>query len=329
MTDFPKCFYPTEIVFVDDSQIYLQTLDLSFETTTSSNFTTFSNPEEALSYINGKTEILPKNFWEPEDAFSSNCYSLKLNVFNLHKKIYDASRFSNISVVVADHDLGSGHMQGIEFCKHINNQCIQKILFTGQADHSSVIKAFNDGQIQRYIPKQSVSSLDDVLQITLQAQEKYFKDLTGSLNVALTSKPNFPLAIHSKTFQKYFRNLVRQQQIEEYYILDAVGSFLLINRDHQCRVLLVQNEDQCQANYLEFKDELEPQAQEKLKNGELILYNPSFWDNKIQNGFTFLPANTIEDELTHTKFFYAQTDGQVLIDYNKAKFCTKNNHVTD
>jgi len=329
MTDLPKCFYPTEIVFVDDSKIYLQTLDLFFETINSSNFITFSTPEQALFYINNKEEVLPENFWEPEDAFSSNCYALKLNVFNLHKKIYDPTRFSSISVVVADHDLGIGHIQGIEFCKYIKNQSIQKILFTGQADHSSVLKAFNDGQIQRYISKQSVSSLDDVLQITQQAQEKYFQNLTDSLSVALTSKPNFQLAIHSPTFQKYFKNLIQKQQIEEYYILDAVGSFLLINRDHQCQVLVVQNEDQCQANYLEFKDELEPQAQEKLKNGEIILYNPSFWDDKIQSSITFLQAKTIEDASTHTKFFCAQTDGQMLIDPSKAKFYTKKNCIMD
>ena len=129
MGSLPKCFYPTEVVFIDNSEIYLQTLGLFFGSNPYPTvFKTFSDPEQALCYINNKKKAPPQTFWEPEDTFSSNSYAFKLNVFSLHKKIYDSNRFKQISVVIADYDLGPNCINGVELCNRIPNKYLQKIL---------------------------------------------------------------------------------------------------------------------------------------------------------------------------------------------------------
>lgn len=322
MGSLPKCFYPTEVVFIDNSEIYLQTLELFFGSNPYPTvFKTFSDPEQALCYINNKKKAPPQTFWEPEDTFSSNSYAFKLNVFSLHKKIYDSNRFKQISVVIADYDLGPNCINGVELCNRIPNKHLQKILFTGQTKHDFVIKAFNERKIQHYVPKQTITSLEDVLELIKQMQEKYFLNLTESLQVALTTKPKFPLAIYSSAFQTYFRHLIKTNDIEEYYLLDAVGSFLLIDHQHKAHILVVQNEDQCQANYLELKDEVDEQTQIKLKNREIMLYDPHFWDDKIQNQKKcFLTPERIEDRELRTSFFCCLTNDQELINLKKATF---------
>ena len=151
MECLPGCFYTTEVVFVDDSEVYLQTLSMFFKNIHDVILKTFKDPREALEYINARSAAQQRINWEQENCFTPNCYALKLNVFSLHKQIYNPHRYAQISVVIADHDLTEKYMSGIEFCRCIKNKNIQKILFTGQADRTFVIQAFNDGIIQRYL----------------------------------------------------------------------------------------------------------------------------------------------------------------------------------
>ena len=106
MESLPGCFFPTEVVFIDDSEIYLQTLTLFCESHLKHlNLKTFSNPQEALEYVASKQKPCFEQFFQTEDTFCSNCYAMKLNVFSLHKMIYDPKRFSQISHAVLSYFL--------------------------------------------------------------------------------------------------------------------------------------------------------------------------------------------------------------------------------
>ena len=321
MNPLPGCFYPTEVIFVDDSEIYLQTLELFFENNPHGIiFKTFSNVNDALDYINQKTDNDLNDFWEHEDCFSPNCYAFKLNVFSLHKQIYNSQRHNQISVVIADYDLGHQQSNGVEFCKKIKNKNIHKILFTGQTDHNLVIDAFNAGLINQYIPKQKVNSLSDILSVVQEAQKKYFINRTEFMQVALQPQSNFPLAIYSAEFVKYFKEILLKNDIEEYYLLDAVGSSLLIDKNHNINICIVQNEDECHANYLDQKDELDAKTQEQLKSGKIIYYNSSFWNNQTKPCQGFLKAVCIEDSNFKVKFFCGLLKTPLWINKDQVKF---------
>lgn len=319
MECLPGCFYPTEVIFVDDSETYLQTLSLFFKNVRGILLKTFKDPQEALEYINARSTAQQRIHWEQENCFTPNCYALKLNVFSLHKQIYNPHRYAQISVVIADHDLTEKYMNGIEFCRRIQDKNIQKILFTGQADREFVIQAFNNGIIQRYLPKSDVKGIDDILSIIKTAQQRYFMACTASLNVALRSHPQFPLAIHSEKFHALFHRILEQRNIIEYYLLDGVGSFLLIDDTNKAQILVVQNEDQVKANCLDFQDEIDDERFDALKNGSLIYYDTRFWNDNSQTSHAeIIPAETLLDG--SYKFFYGITTNVDAFDKERMVF---------
>ena len=72
---------------------------------------------------------------------------------------------------------------------------------------------------------------------------------------------------------------------------------------------------------MELKDEVDEQTQTKLKNREIMLYDPHFWDDKIQNQKKcFLTPERIEDRELRTSFFCCLTNDQELINLKKATF---------
>ena len=319
MECLPGCFYPTEVVFVDDSENYLRALSVFFQNIRGIILKTFKDPQEALAYINARAAVQQRVHWEQENCFTPNCYALKLNVFSLHKQVYNPHRYGQISVVIADHDLTEKYMNGIEFCRRIEDKNIQKILFTGQADRSFVIQAFNDGVIQRYISKCDVKDVSDILGIVETAQRRYFMACTASLNVALRSNPQFPLAVHSEKFHQLFNRLVEQQNIVEYYLLDGVGSFLLVDTSHKIRLLVVQNEDQVKANCLDLQDEVDDEQLEALKSGRQIYYDTHFWDNNSKCSHAeLIPAEVLIDG--PNRFFYGITSNAEAFEQNRMAF---------
>lgn len=319
MKCLPGCFYPTEVVFVDDSESYLRALSVFFRDIPGIILKTFKDPQEALDYIATRASVQQRVNWEQENCFIPNCYALKLNVFSLHQQIYDIHRYAQISVVIADYNLTEQYMNGIEFCKRIENKNIQKILFTGQANCEFVIQAFNDGLIHRYLPKNKVKNTGDILDIIKTAQLYYFMTCTASLSVALHSHEKFPLAIYSEQFHQLFNHILEQRNITEYYLLDGVGSFLLIDTEHKIHLLVVQNEDQVGANCLELQDEISGDQLKALKEGRLIYYNTHFWDNQPQHPHDELIPSKVLIDGAH-KFFYGITSNVEIFEKERMVF---------
>ena len=320
MECLPGCFYPTEVIFVDDSENYLQMLSLFFKSIRGIILRTFKNPQDALDYINTRANAQQRVNWEQENCFTPNCYALKLNVFSLHQQIYNPHRYAQISVVIADHDLTEKHINGIEFCRRIEDKNIQKILFTGQADRAFVIQAFNDGVIQRYLSKSDVKDAQDILNIVKAAQQRYFMACTASLNVALRSHPQFPLAIHSEKFHQLFATLVEQHNITEYYLLDGVGSFLWVDNSNKPQLLVVQNEDQVKANCLDLQDEIDADQFEALQAGRLLYYNTLFWNNnpRALHHTELIPSEILIDG--PNKFVYGLTSNITTFEKERMAF---------
>lgn len=322
MEQFPLLYFPSEVVFFDDSELYLQSYALACENHSNFKLKSFLDVHEAAAYIASKPVPCFDQFLQAQDTFCSNCYAMKLNVFSLHKMIYDPSRFSQVSVILADYFLQFSSYTGLDFCRQQENNGIQKILFTSQTDRDFIIDAFNENCIQRYVAKQEIASFQAMIDLVIQSQERYFFEKTKSLRVILKEDPKFPLAIYSDVFQVCFKNFLKKNNIKEYYLLDAVGSFLMIDNDNHLKVFLVQNEDQCRANYLEQKDEVDSTLQNKLEAGEVIYYNTGFWSqeqNKPTNSY-FVPAECIQDPRSGAKFYYACVENVDFVDTSKVAF---------
>jgi hypothetical protein len=288
-------------------------------------FKLFSNASEALNYIHASDQMTHRqelfaHLLKRLDTFQINNYALTVNVFDLHRVAYNPNRLSQISVIVADYDLGD-QGTGIDFCKAIGDKNIQKILLTGQLEHDFVIKAFNEGFIQRFVRKQEISDFENIVQILTKAQRAYFQQITKTIIEAVGSRPQFPLAVYYLQFQTFFENLLKNYDIVEYYLLDPVGSYLLLDKEGISRILFVQNQDQHRANLLDLKDEIGqsiPQEMEApLRRGEYIVCNPTYLDGVKRTWdvrHSIFPAVTIKDDVKDVSFYCALTQDNWLLD---------------
>ena len=321
MGNLPGCFYPTEVVFVDDNENYLQMLSMFLSKNDEGILLkTFSDPEKALTYINTSATTQQQVIGEQTDCFTPNCYAMKFNIFSLHKQIYNPQRYHQVSVVIADHDLNSDCIDGIRFCQKIENKNIQKILFTGQQDQKFVIQAFNSGYIQHYVSKNEIRNLDELMKILKDSQRKFFRTCTNPLDVVITPNKGYPLAIYSDVFRSFFEKFLKENQIFEYYLLEGVGSFLLIDAEHHFKLLLVQNEDQFLANYLELQDEVSEEQRNLLKMGNILYYDSKFLcDTHHPHHCGFTPASTLIDG--NKRFFYGVVSVDDWFPRDKINFC--------
>ena len=146
----PLCFYPTQIVFVDDNTEFLATLSMAFPK--QFNLTLFDDTDLALKYINEhqREDHLIKKNEKPKPEGESEVW-VKQVLTRQNLKRFDELRIKEVSVVVVDYSMPS--MNGIEFCESIKNSSIKKILLTGHATSTDAVKAFNNNTIHYYLKK--------------------------------------------------------------------------------------------------------------------------------------------------------------------------------
>lgn len=326
----PCCYYPTEIIFLDDNGTYLSTLDsLIRGQKVHFPFKFFHEPSEALDYINTKIKTANQQAFinrllKHVDTFQANHYALEVDVSALHKEIYNPNRFQQISVVVADYNLGKSK-NGLDFCKQILDKNIQKILLTGQSDKELIIDAFNEGIIQHFILKQGLSNIKEILQMLFKSQNNYFRRLSKPIYETINNaRIDFPLAIGEVNFKKFFNQLLQKHKIVEYYLVEPVGSYLLLDQNGHSKTLFVQNLDQHKANVLEIEDEIgatiSKALSQQIKEGKQIFCYPSFI-NPLPEAFEWAPyfhnAVPIRNENNETLFFCALVETTSFVDKTK------------
>lgn len=305
MKSIPLFYFPTTILLVDDDEFVLNILhnglNPNFKTVKARNVNDAINlVEQYKSNFDASDFIIKDN---NDDIHSQNTSALVKFDFS---KIMDisnhANRFSELSVVISDYEMPG--LTGLDLCKHIRYEPIKKILLTGIVDESKAIEAFNLGVIDRYIKKNN----KDVIQVLNSFIEdivlEYFIDL--SKNVHLISSR---LAILSDDkFINLFNQIIKDDEIREFYLIDQNGSFLLIDKNGKKSVLIVTSETDLD-EFTEFYSDA-PGIQTELsqiKNRNVIPFfgigvNPSSipladWNN------VFFKANELQG--LNTKYYWS------------------------
>jgi DNA-binding NarL/FixJ family response regulator len=104
-------------------------------------------------------------------------HGLSEKIKTLHREIYNSQRFHEISVLVVDFDMPG--MTGLELCEELADKPFKKLLLTGKADEKTVIQAFNEGKIQKYIHKDSQNFAEEMNRAVRELQRNYFEDLSA------------------------------------------------------------------------------------------------------------------------------------------------------
>lgn len=222
----PIYCWPTKVFFVDDDASFLNITSKIL----SKNFSIESNtePEMAIKIINEQIELpYPQHFSKQyEDEDNESITIVKEDISKIKNKIKDNKRHDLISTIIMDYNLPRD--TGINYIKQLENHNVQKILLTGYAKPQQVIDAFNEKCIDKYIGKYDYNATETLVDEINRAQASFFEILTKNL---INKKTELYNLLSNKYYINIFNKLINKNKIEEFYLLDQYGSFLLFTQD--------------------------------------------------------------------------------------------------
>lgn len=223
----PLFYQPNQVIFLDDNINFLKTLTLLLPNDL--HFKNFSAPKACLEYLKNHFSTAEK---EPRKKLFVNSNedenSIELQFDEIHKQVYNHNRFQHITVCVTDYTMPI--MNGIEFCEAIAELKCQKILLTGDAGYDLAVHAFNTGTIDKFILKDSVDYTNQIISAISEQQLNYFIELTEHLlGSQFEANPHQLTFLLNSEVKHYFDQACETKNIVEYYLLDAHGSYLLLD----------------------------------------------------------------------------------------------------
>jgi len=233
----PVCYFPGTALFVDDSRDFL--LNFVLQLDESLAYRVYDSPFDAIEHIDktqGERQMISQRcLWEYKEHKQQGHNDPALRA--LHSDVYNPHRFSDVSVVVVDYAMPG--MDGLEFCRRINNSHIRKILLTGKADEKLAIEAFNEGLIHRYIHKSDPHAAELITRSVFELQWQYFQDMSQIIERSLSL--DSPACFQDKAFVNFFRRFREEKGIVEFYQADKSGSLMLLDDDANVSFLIVKS----------------------------------------------------------------------------------------
>lgn len=267
-------YFPTTTVLVDDHEEYLDVVPLMLDPML--HLRAFSSPRAALSALGSAgSRPVPGGGWlyRWKDRPSQTQELVALDVDSIHRIVYDPERFSEVSVVVVDYFMPE--MDGVNFCKRLNNPLIGKILLTGRAEDSVAIEAFNSGVIDRFIRKSDPLAMNKLEAAIRELQQRYFE--RAAAFVAETLAMGRFGFLRDPAFRSVFDSVVATfQPIESYVVCNPTG-VVMLDAWGIGRFLLVQTEEDLREQYEVAEDRGAPDSVlYALRSGKAL---PWFWSS--------------------------------------------------
>lgn len=293
-------YYPTGVIFVDNSAKFLNALHMKFSDTFLCSV--YQNPYEALVSVNknysafnsSKSSLSYSDCCEPEDL-ANKVLSSDRNKANL------LSRELELSVVVVDYDMPG--MNGISFCEKIMNPNIKKILLTGQATESQALKAFNDGIINYFIQKSDINMSATLHDAIVDLQHKYFRDV--SISEKANAINSFKNLFTDFALKEYFSQICVSMDVEEYYYLANPSRFKLVSRDGNESYLLIYSEQELLTHLKILEEEDAPPGLiSQLKSRKYVPYFQTMDGYYEPEAFSFYHHLLKAEKVQGTTMFY-------------------------
>lgn len=256
------CFYPTTVGLVDDDKAYLKKLLFPLVGKECLSCLTYEKPEDALNFLTKQYR---------SDSFINRCLISQeskfdhlvadLDIAAIHKEMFNPNRHSEVSALVVD--FAMPEINGLELARSIrkSNPYIKIIMLTGEAGHSLGIDALNEHSIDYFILKTDPNVMDKLVQAIRASQAEYFLNMSAmALNkIADFSKDILP-CLSDPVFVDFFKQLCATHKLIEYYLMDARGSFLLLDAQGKPSILAVADEEMMEVYQQLANDDDAPQA---------------------------------------------------------------------
>jgi len=267
------CYFPTRIVLLDDDEHFLKSIGLKLGREI--DYLAYSNPSEALRFLN---EHRPDPFTNrcllrPEELTRDH-RNIDIDVRAIRQEIYNPKRFEEIYVLVVDYAMPG--MNGLELCKQLNDRSLKVILLTGEADTTIATQAFNKGIIHKYIRKDEENFAKLLSDAIHELQRQRFEELSEIIIDSLTNNSEYPPScLDDPVFVQFFNDLIKKHHVAEYYLLDASGSFLFLNKQGSVSWLAVKDEDAMNADVFDAEicdEKVDDKIIDSLKTREKVLF---------------------------------------------------------
>jgi len=297
-------------MLIDDQYGFLESISVTLDKHLA--YYLYDKPFEALQRINERQK--PSSFINKCITYSDSCIiNMDINVGDIYKEVLNPERFCAISVVVIDYAMPS--MNGLEFCQRIQKSPVKKIMLTGEADERLAVEAFNNGIIDKFLRKGTIGLSENLNVAIRELQQDYFKDLSKDVFDGLVNDPseNYGCLLDPK-FINFFNNFCRQNKVAEFYLLEGTGSFLLVDYNGCCNLLLVKTAKTLDEYYEAARDDGAPDSVlDELKTYRKLPYfgiGKNFWDVKGSEWKNYLhEVNNFEGkEVYYYSYFKVPTN---------------------
>jgi CheY-like chemotaxis protein len=293
-------YYPTTTLLIDDQPDFLERLSVKLGE--SSPYLRYSDPQKALSYLQGKIkpsdtlqQVIGIDTGSEHYSHHSTRLPVHYDLTPLYQKFYDPQRFSEISVLVVDYAMPG--INGEQLCKALKGSPIKIIMLTGQADKEIAVRLFNEGLISKFILKKEPNLLEILTNSIADMQKDYFRDLTAPILKGLIADEESVL--NDPEFITLFNEVYQEASASSYALIDLSGSFLFLDDFASPTWLIIKTEEELEEITHELIDS-DPYSPclEFLKKREKIPYSPNFSGYFNSNDLTckdhWYPANQLQ-----------------------------------
>lgn len=303
---FPCFYHPISILFLDDQEDFLASVDFSlgktFQVVLASKI---SEARQALKKTVPELGFLKEIDRNELDIPVS--YPIDVDVSQVYKMIYNPDRFAQIGIIMVDYDMPE--MNGVDFCRSIQDMNVIKVLLTAEEDYALAVEAFNQGLIDHFIQKNSQNLLEQLRTVIQTLTVKHFQSRSWLLIKSLGEKTE--QFLQSRIFREKFEDLMQKYRAREYYLLDRFGSFLFVDDRGHSHVLAIRSAEEMREQY-SMADNLEaPQAViEALgkKEGLLFFLTENEQDIPCDQWGSFL----LKAECLSPEFYHAVVEGSAI-----------------
>ena len=301
------CFYhPTSVVIVDDNTVFLENLPENLSGI--SQYKLFNFPEKALAYLEEqKKSLLTSDDFSGKTDDLATGKALNINLPKIRSLAENKHRFETPLVIIVDYDMPE--MNGLEFCQKLDGQ-YKKIMLTAAADDKLAVQAFNDGIIDKFIAKDDPNIFEKIDRAVHSLQQSYFATLSTPIAKELTTTPSSFFA--NPIFQDFLKDFMQKNNINEFYLTDSVGSFLLIDKRNERFWLSVQSDRQIE-NYLQIIQDDDNAPKEIInaldkKEKLLCLFSEEDFNQPVENWGAYLHAAHKIEGLNYAYYSFVKKD---------------------
>lgn len=302
----PLFYFKPTICWIDDNRLFLEAANNLFKE--EFNCLMFQDPSEAVKFLSVYESPCSKincirEFTESELFDVQDHLPVDINISEITNLSSNISIRNEIAILLIDNCMPE--IKGIDICNQFKYLSCKKILLTGETSPIEAIDAFNDGIIDKFIPKDknfTEKLRKNIFDLTLQ----FFSDTTASLLSYLETARPSPLS--DQIFVNFFIDWFKFNNFKEFYLINKNGSFLVKDAVGNLTAFIVMSETAIK-EYIKVIEDL-PDSFGKLKfdisEGKLIpffgigkecwQFNHSEWEKYLY------AANTIQGR---EKYFWS------------------------